>query len=323
MSSTPTYPPILESASIEPVASRTIAGFWRRLFAFIIDCFITSILCFVLGFFLPAEIGAIAGFLVTVTYFATLASYLGDGQTLGQRLLHVEVVGGDGQYLSFGRSYLRYVVLLLPLLGSEIDWWLPVRAEEALGYICTAGAAILVYLIIFNRSSKQTIHDLLTDSHVVEEGGYGKVNASEIWHWHFKIAILLAVLTVLTMIPAVQKKFMAHGALAELWTVQEAIVNTGTARNANVTLMTNDSDQGKKTGLRITVPKPESESHEEAAARIVRVVFDADPAAANHDYLAVIFNEGFAVGFARFSKSFVVSHSIEEWQGILRHQSGR
>jgi hypothetical protein len=83
-----------------------IAGFWRRLTAFVIDCLILSVPTLLLGLALFRWVaglgptGRLIGFVVALLYFGVLNSHFGGGQTLGKRLLGIRVIDRSGKLLS-------------------------------------------------------------------------------------------------------------------------------------------------------------------------------------------------------------------------------
>ena len=56
---------------------------------------------------------SLVGLVISLTYYGLLQSALGRGQTLGKRLLRIEVIGVDGAHLSIGRAVLRSLFLAL------------------------------------------------------------------------------------------------------------------------------------------------------------------------------------------------------------------
>ena len=70
-----------------------IAGFWRRAGAGIADLIVLVLVGFAIGFvaedFLArlGQWGVVVGIVIGVTYFGVMNSAMGNGQTLGKRLL--------------------------------------------------------------------------------------------------------------------------------------------------------------------------------------------------------------------------------------------
>jgi len=309
---------IPDSPSVtEPVKppTRHIAGFWRRLFAFVVDGFLISIPSFFVGytfydFFCSSSVwAAVVGFAITLPYFAIMGSSIGTGQTLGQRLTGIEVVDGQGSHLSLDKSYLRYTVLLVPLLFGEAG--LP----SYLAWPMAAACAAIFYLYGFNRRTRQTLHDLATGSFVVETAGIGTIEERRIWPGHWAILAVLGILCIV-ITPILTRT----GPFPELMTIQRALLDSGKLRDVGVMLQT--VSPGSKTGLRLTVTwKSNPQDYEKAGAEIVGIVERAAPGAAKRDFIAVDFKEGFHVGLATFSNTHTLNHSPQEWEEIMRGEA--
>ena len=153
-----------------PSPKRTMAGFWRRLLAFALDTLITSLPCFLLGFVFYSVLsaspvyGGFIGFVFTVAYFAILNSSVAQGQSLGQRMLKIQVVNRSGEPISLERSILRSLILLIPLLLSSqaLPAATPYPVRSAAGWLFFAAEAALLYFYIFNTRTRQSLHDLAT-----------------------------------------------------------------------------------------------------------------------------------------------------------------
>ena len=87
-----------------------IAGFWRRLGAFLIDMLLLGLVGFGLGLVLHEQFEAIGawglaiGFLITLAYFGTMESRLFDGRTFGKLALDVQVVSTAGRAAQLRQS---------------------------------------------------------------------------------------------------------------------------------------------------------------------------------------------------------------------------
>jgi uncharacterized RDD family membrane protein YckC len=177
-----TLPPL--SAQLAPVVEPTpIAGFWRRLAAFLIDAVILGVPATVFGFVVfrwavtLGYAGRLIGFVAALLYFGLLNSRLGGGQTLGKRLLGIRVTDQGGSALSLIRSVLRFLVIATPWflngLIFDVD---PVSAgprEYLLGVFLLFGVfgvgGAVVYLFVFNRRTRQSLHDLAVGSFVIRQ----------------------------------------------------------------------------------------------------------------------------------------------------------
>lgn len=302
--------PVAESP--EP-ANRYFAGFWRRLFAFAVDVILMSIPGFLLGYFFygffssDSGWGPIIGFVITIPYFAVLGSSIGNGQTLGQRWTGIEIVDAKGNHLSFSKSFLRYAVLLVPLFFGSI---LP----SPLAWLTSFAGLAIVYLYLFNTRTRRTLHDLVTGSSVVETPGVGNVEHSPVWPWHWVILGILGIVGVIA-----SSLVYRTGPFPELLAIQNTLEDSGEFRAVNVMLQTNSNKH--TAGLRLIVTcRNKPADYEQAGARIVAMVEQADPQAAARDFISVDFKEGFQIGLATFSNSRHVSHSPQQWEKILQNQ---
>lgn len=96
---------------------RMFCGFWRRLFAFIVDSLILGIFGLIIGtmfFDFFAEIGVLGllfGFSIALLYFGIQNSSICGGQTIGKRLLKIRVVDKENETISLQRSFVRFMIL--------------------------------------------------------------------------------------------------------------------------------------------------------------------------------------------------------------------
>jgi len=292
--------------------TRYFAGFWRRLFALLIDVILISIPGFLLGYIFydffsrSSAWAAVVGFVITLPYFSIMGSSVGGGQTLGQRWTGVEVVDVQGNHIPLGKSVLRYTILLLALgFGDAV---LPGYLAWPVG----VAAVATVYLYLFNTGTRQTLHDLATGSFVVETPGIGVVEDRRPWLGHWVILGALAIVGILVT-PLLDRT----GPFPELLAVQRALMDSGEFQDVSVMLQ--NTRPGSKSGLHLTVKsKSRPRDYDKTAREIVTIAERVDPHAPELDFISVDFKEGFSVGLARYSVTKRVSHTPHEWEEIGR-----
>ncbi len=163
-----------------------IASIWRRIGAFFVDSILLGIMGQIIGLalvfaslaFQLGPYGRFIGLVIILIYFGTLNSAIGNGRTLGKRLLKIAVRKENGGPINFGRSLIRAAILFLPFILN--GWPLPaslfpsniVPIVIALTTVIFFGiGAALVYTVIFNRKTRQGFHDLICKTYVVKLSG--------------------------------------------------------------------------------------------------------------------------------------------------------
>jgi uncharacterized RDD family membrane protein YckC len=298
----------LSAAEPTKPPTRYFAGFWRRLFAFWIDIVLITIPAVILRYVFhnirspSGGWAAVIEFVMALSYFAILGSSIGKGQTFGQRWTGIEVVDVQGNYLSIGKSALRYSIFLVPLISDEIV--LPGYLAWPLGMAELA----IFYLYLFNTGTRQTLHDLATRSFVVEAPGFGTVDEHRPWFGHWVILGALGILGVAT-VPLLNRLHPNP----ELTAVRRDLLSSGNFPDVDLTFST---ASGGKSGLLVTVScKGRPVDFEKAGTEIVAIVEKADPSLAKRDFISVDFEEGCV---ANFSSAQRVSHSPQRWEEMMR-----
>lgn len=196
-----------------------IAGFWRRIGAFIFDSIILALTGIGLGVFLSdvfVEIGGwgrFVGFTIALFYFGLMNSERSNGQTLGKRAFKIKVVDKDNKPISVIKSFGRYSILGIPffLNGASLpdvtmfSYWIYV-----LSFIVFGGLLSIIYLYIFNRVTRQSLHDIVCRTYVVNDEVAPR-KMGHIWKPHLLVISILfvaaAIVPVYTTSLAKQKPF--------------------------------------------------------------------------------------------------------------------
>jgi uncharacterized RDD family membrane protein YckC len=301
--------------------TRVVAGFWRRIIALAIDSLIAALPCGILGavfydFFSRSEAyGFLVGFPLTLLYFGILGSSLGGGQTLGHKVTGIRVVDRNGKSIPLNRSLLRYTILLAPFLLRSGAF--PISgffvSKAILDWLMLVSTLAIIYLYIFNRTSRQSLHDLAADSYVVDADSIGAVESPPCWagHWAILGGVSLAT-AALSLAP--QNMVGQRGIFSELSAIQKAVLSSGDVQNAGVYVQKNWANGDTKSGLTVEVVwRGKAPATEKAAAEIAERVLLADPHAMDRDFITVNSLEGFRIGLATFSKKSRISHDPATW----------
>jgi uncharacterized RDD family membrane protein YckC len=241
-----------------PATVRSLAGFWRRPIAFLIDAFVTAVPCACLGFafynfFTTSEAAEIlVGFVLTPSYFAVMGSSAGGRQTLGQRLLHIKVVNQQGSSISLRRSLLRSAILLgLILLSSDaLPLLRRVGLAPAVDLLIFSAEVLMIYLYLFNRNRRQSLHDLAAKTYVVEARSAGPVERPPCWNGHWAI---LGGATFLLLLIKFASSSSGVGPFPELETISEAVIASDKVQSVSISAEKTWGHGTTRTGLKVLI----------------------------------------------------------------------
>jgi uncharacterized RDD family membrane protein YckC len=315
---------VTEACEYELVA----AGFWRRIAAFIVDVLILWIFGAFIGWGLYYSLIGLGswslciGFVVAMAYFATQDSHLGKGRTLGKRLLHVCVVDTTGRFLSVPHATLRYVVFSLPYFFCR--WPVPpsLRASmlwPSLASLVIVGLSLsIAYLYVFNYRTRQSLHDLVAGSYVIDTDPY--VNAvpfAPIWRGHLMAVAVLIALTLST--PLVLHRQILSPELAAIMplygTLQTEPHVTSASVNLNQVSVNGEAPvQYLSARLRLDNPMIADPAF---AYRVARFMANRDPNIAKVDVMTVTLYCGFDLGIASWWINETYSYRPNDFNKLL------
>ena len=323
-------PPLTSDAV--PIAGipqeRVIAGLWRRIIAFALDGIIVGIAGIILAlpFFEPLSRlgcwGRLVGFCLALPYFAILNSQIGNGQTLGKRWMRIRVVDQNGRALTFSRSVARYALLAIPYFLNQLT--LPVTrtpwlVSAAISVIIFGVGGATLYLVLFNRRTRQGVHDLGVGSYVVSAGNSGPVKVQPTWKPHWVILSALSV-TVLVGGGILGNKLTKWGPFPELLEDARLVETVGGVQSAGVQDLISrswGSAQSKKTLLVSIRWTGKAGSETGFADEIAKLLVRQDPKVKDHDTLRIILIRGYDLGLAHAEVTHSYEHTPAAWNDRL------
>jgi uncharacterized RDD family membrane protein YckC len=298
----------MEALHGEGGPDRKIAGFWRRLGAFVIDLILLGIVGVIIGALLFdtfARMGAYAkliGFVIALAYFGICNSRMGGGQTLGKRWLGVRVVDAHDQLLSLPRSLLRYIVLGVPFFANGLPLDPELAMSTPIGYLLAlvvfGGMFAIIYLYIFNRRTRQSLHDLAVGSYVERfDRAAQPVPFPSMWSGHIVVVAVLAVIALSA--PAVASRFAQTTTFAGILPLYQTLSTQPHVMTAQVvrgwTSMNGNTSHSLQSSLRLDAPLTEDVA---MAKRIAQLMAKGDPDIATEDAVVVNLVYGYDMGIA-------------------------
>ena len=307
-----------------PASPLVIAGFWRRLFALFIDLLMLGVLGMILGavFFDPlARMGDAAkliGFGIALAYFGLCGSRVCTGQTLAKRWLGLRVVDAQGATLSLPRSMLRYVVLGVPFFANGLTFNPRLMMSSVLGYVLAlivfGGILSIIYLYVFNRRTRQSLHDLAVGSRVVRAIPVtGKAAFLPIWQGHLVVVAVLAVLALGA--PMAGRRLAGTANFAGMLSLYQTVSTQPHVMSAQVFrgwLNVNGSvTHYMQASLRLDAPMTDDAA---MAKRIARLLAHGTPDIASEDAVRVNLVYGYSMGIAAGWKTRTYSFTPDQLQ---------
>lgn len=182
-----------------------LSGFWQRVGALLIDTLILSAFGWLLGIFFETLFvrmgawGLLIGYASGLSYFGVLNSRVGGGMTLGKRVFNLKVVNSRGEPIGVGRSMLRTTIVTVPFLlnGAQLSAALILSSAGFLiSMVVIGGSLATLYLYIFNGRTRQSLHDLICGTFVVNAGAE-QTALAPLWRPHLAVIATLFALAAL------------------------------------------------------------------------------------------------------------------------------
>lgn len=305
-----------------------IAGVWRRFFAFMVDALILGALGCGIGLIAFDRLmalgdwGRAVGFAIALVYFGAMDSKLSGGHTFGQQLLGIKVVNADGAPLSLGASTLRAAIFCIPyfLNGAAIGSSTQLLGLDAFLVFGVGGS--IVYLLLFNRRTRQSLHDLAVGAYVVSSTADHSIRPAErTWPVHFGVVGL--ILTAALILPLVTVQLADSGAVAEMSSIQQGLLTLPGVRHASVYLGVNKAFRSSHRATTTHVLSAKImyagriADSAPLAARAVQIILNRDPSIGREDEIAITVIYGYDIGIASAWRSRSFALSPQQWQQRL------
>ena len=292
-----------------------ICNFWRRIFAFIIDGSLFSIIGLILvinffDFFIRNSIiSFLFSYVIIIIYFGIFESILFKGQTLGKRLLKIKLVNRENEYLSLKKSVLRSTLFFLPSILGYSCYVFKIHqtyVTNTFSYLAFYLSLLIVYFYLFNTKTRQTLHDIVFSSYVVTVNNENKLNAFKIWFRHYIIAGILVLFLSISpfFLGDVVKHFLGSNwdnTLSEVTSLHDQIEKIDTVSIANVIYKTFEKDSAiKNTNLNIIVTLEKVPSEKDISNVINQIFLLYKKNNLNADKVSIAIEYGVIMSFLKY-----------------------
>lgn len=157
---------------------------------------------------LPAPTIDVTVTVLSAAYFILAYGPVGKGYSLGKRALAIRVVNGEGAPLSILASAVRWTILVgiglpITIVVRAFASGHPLGVARAMEIVVPIAVIVVAdsYLFLFNRRTRQSLHDLAARSYVVRRAHAGPPPHAPLWRAHYAW-VALACVTTAAVLPA-------------------------------------------------------------------------------------------------------------------------
>lgn len=304
-----------------------LATRFKRFLGFLIDVLVLGIVGYISGFLFEhfyiaiGGYGKIIGFLISMVYFSVFDSKLFNGQTIGKKIVKIKVVNQQNETITIGNSIFRSLFYSLTILLNGISFpnfkYLPVII--IIGIILFSLFVLEAWLFIFNRSTGQTLHDLLSKTYVVDSSNtqvIDKTNNNKVFRLVIIIPIVISVLVVGSNLYIKKTNFNDMLYLVDV--IQNQLSVRNTTINKSVTKYYGTNDSAESNYILINCYKTnQNESSDELSLMIADIIINSNLVYKESESLIIVVNSGFDIGIAQKNKYVKFNKPFSVWKEEL------
>lgn len=303
------------------VSPKVIAGFWIRVFADVIDFAILWAFAFVLSFVMESwfvklgENGVWFGLLVSIAYFVPMQSRFGNGQSLGKRVLGIQVLDLNGMPLSLMRSFSRYLIIAFVGYSSVFTGIVNLTVSSSLSTVANSLLGTLwfialvgCYLLVPLHPLKRGLHDLLVGSVVVYRNQFNAaalaaLNNPAKTQRAFAIVGVISAVVIAVGIWGL-KVIMKDGVIADFQKIQSKLEATGRFHTTSINNFTFSTKSGTTRSMLVQthIARPLNASRKDLKSEydlVFQAIRDQIKDVSKYDNLRVGLRLGYNFGIRR------------------------
>jgi len=314
----------------------SITPFINRVGAYLLDGIILGIVGSIIGFSFEnyfvsiGNNGLFVGLAIALLYFTISNSKLLNGQTIGKRILKIQVVDKEGNTLQIDKSFYRALILCVPYF--TINLHIPGIVEGSALYMIKSMIifTLLLGIIImycFNKGTRQSIHDILVGSYVASvvrtetPAVLPSVTryAYYIWGGFMVVIIGISLLFTKAESSSLGSVLNLHKSLSRI----DGVIHAGISNNARTVY---GKEKSVTHSIQATLwvaklPKDLNDFEKEKTVRLTaKTILEEEPTINNIDLIVITLVRGFNIGIAKSNFSYSIGKTPDEWRAILKNE---
>ncbi len=308
-----------------------ISKFWTRVWALLIDSILLGIIGYILG--LPFQdflisignYGLLIGLIITIGYQTICNSEFLNGQTLGKRIMDIQVVDINGDTINISKSFLRALILSFPYFTYNLT--IPGLSDTSIVSIVKTVVLFsiilgVVVIYIFNKQTRQSLHDLIIGTYVVktEENEEVSIIPSITKSPFYVFGGLVILLIGVGVYSANWNKSELKNALSTYSQVSEIKGVLSASICENTSYFNDSKTLSYQTKLQVNILPEEKLENDKMVRETVQTILCNVSNIDNFNFIEISLNRGFNIGIASQNSSKTVSYSPLKWREILKLQ---
>jgi len=302
----------------------------KRLFSFIIDALLIGLVGYTSGFIfekyytLLGSYGNLIGFTITLIYFSLFDSKLFNGQTIGKKILKIKVVNQHNKAITVKRSVFRSLFYSLTVLLNGLSFpnykYLPVIIF--VGIILFSIYLVETYLFIFNKDTKQTLHDFLSKTYVVDQDSNNIIDVisnKNVFRFAIIIPIIISILVI--GLNLIIRNTSVNEMVYLVDDLQNQLPLWNTTINRSVTKYSGSSSNNESRYIQINCNKiNKNDNSEDLSVKIAEIVLQSNFEFKDGESLIIVVNSGYDIGIARKNTYQSYNKSLVDWDKKIKNK---
>ncbi len=297
----------------------------KRLFAFIIDLIILALFGYLSSLLLEkfylsvGQLGKVIGFILSGLYFTILESRF-NGQTIGKKIVNIKVIGINGNELTSFQYFLRYSIWGLCYFSNGLNF-AGSRYETLLtsiGTIFLFGIGfVLLFLFVFNKKTKQSIHDIILGTYVINCKYDNPIEKQQINKVLLPVSIGIPIVAFILLFFINTNSVNTE--ISKLENYRATIVEMPEINNAGVSsgktnFKSTNGNSNTSYYLQIsTVLEDDYKSKSDIAIKVADLIISEYPEELSKDYISISVTYGYDIGIWSTSNSFSMKMPPGSW----------